>query len=116
MWLLGFELRTFGRAIGCSYPLSHLTSPSVFFLRKYLGYFEENNVRIGVMGGSVGKNTSCFCKGPRFHFPTPIAIYKYSSREYNPLPLSGFCENQSCTWHTCVYVDKTLMHIKNLTP
>jgi hypothetical protein len=28
MWLLGFELRTFGRAVGCSYPLSHLTSPT----------------------------------------------------------------------------------------
>jgi hypothetical protein len=27
MWLLGFELLTFGRAVGCSYPLSHLTSP-----------------------------------------------------------------------------------------
>jgi hypothetical protein len=27
MWLLGFELRTFGRAVGCSYPLSHLTRP-----------------------------------------------------------------------------------------
>jgi hypothetical protein len=27
MWLLGFELQTFGRAVGCSYPLSHLTSP-----------------------------------------------------------------------------------------
>jgi hypothetical protein len=34
MWLLGFELRTFGRAVGCSYPLSHLTSPqlSVFYV------------------------------------------------------------------------------------
>jgi hypothetical protein len=31
MWLLGFELRTFGRAVGCSYPLSHLTSPVLFF-------------------------------------------------------------------------------------
>jgi hypothetical protein len=30
MWLLGFELLTFGRAVGCSYPLSHLTSPVVF--------------------------------------------------------------------------------------
>jgi hypothetical protein len=29
MWLLGFELLTFGRAVGCSYPLSHLTSPTV---------------------------------------------------------------------------------------
>jgi hypothetical protein len=32
MWLLGFELLTFGRAVGCSYPLSHLTSPNFFFL------------------------------------------------------------------------------------
>ena len=31
MWLLGFELRTFGRAVGCSYPLSHLTSPLLLF-------------------------------------------------------------------------------------
>jgi hypothetical protein len=27
MWLLGFELQTFGRAVGYSYPLSYLTSP-----------------------------------------------------------------------------------------
>jgi hypothetical protein len=32
MWLLGFELLTFGRAVGCSYPLSHLTSPTEGFL------------------------------------------------------------------------------------
>ena len=32
MWLLGFELRTFGRTVGCSYPLSHLTSPNKFLL------------------------------------------------------------------------------------
>jgi hypothetical protein len=32
MWLLGFELRTFGRAVGYSYPLSHLTSPVFVFL------------------------------------------------------------------------------------
>jgi hypothetical protein len=31
MWLLGFELRTFGRAVGCSYLLSHLTSPPSTF-------------------------------------------------------------------------------------
>jgi hypothetical protein len=31
MWLLGFELLTFGRAVGCSYPLSHLTSPMLDF-------------------------------------------------------------------------------------
>jgi hypothetical protein len=33
MWLLGFELLTFGRAVGCSYPLSHLTSPIYTFLK-----------------------------------------------------------------------------------
>jgi hypothetical protein len=37
MWLLGFELRTFGRAVGCSYLLSHLTSPE-FSLIKNINY------------------------------------------------------------------------------
>jgi hypothetical protein len=32
MWLLGFELLTFRRAVVCSYPLSHLSSPSLLFL------------------------------------------------------------------------------------
>jgi hypothetical protein len=32
MWLLGFELWTFGRAVGCPYPLSHLTSPQSPYL------------------------------------------------------------------------------------
>jgi hypothetical protein len=32
MWLLGFELWTFRRAVGCSYPLSHLASPVITFL------------------------------------------------------------------------------------
>jgi hypothetical protein len=36
MWLLGFELLTFGRAVGCSYPLSHLTSPQYMFLARLL--------------------------------------------------------------------------------
>ena len=33
MWLLGFELWTFGRAVGCSYPLSHLSSPRFAFFK-----------------------------------------------------------------------------------
>jgi hypothetical protein len=33
MWLLGFELWTFGRAVGYSYQLSHLTSPFFAFLK-----------------------------------------------------------------------------------
>jgi hypothetical protein len=37
MWLLGFELETFGRAVGCSYPLSHLTSPRCTLLIPALG-------------------------------------------------------------------------------
>jgi hypothetical protein len=36
MWLLGFELWTFGRAAGCSYPLSHLTSPQRFIYFVYV--------------------------------------------------------------------------------
>jgi hypothetical protein len=40
MWLLGFELLTFGRAVGCSYPLSHLTSPcSAFFKKKCMLFY-----------------------------------------------------------------------------
>ena len=40
MWLLGFELGTFGRAVGCSYPLSHLTSPRTAFNARFcLSYF-----------------------------------------------------------------------------
>jgi hypothetical protein len=42
MWLLGFELRTFGRAVGCSYPLSHLTSPSSLFYH----FFKEELIPI----------------------------------------------------------------------
>jgi hypothetical protein len=34
MWLLGFELRTFGSAVGWSYQLSHLTSPKEQFLNR----------------------------------------------------------------------------------
>jgi hypothetical protein len=41
MWLLGFELQTFRRAIGCSYPLSHLTSPPVcLYVEFFLFCFE----------------------------------------------------------------------------
>jgi hypothetical protein len=43
MWLLGFELRTFGRAFGCSYPLSHLTSPIFWFLNGWHSNWVEMN-------------------------------------------------------------------------
>jgi hypothetical protein len=38
MWLLGFELRTFGRAVGCSYLLSHSTSPGFLKYRNHKPY------------------------------------------------------------------------------
>ena len=38
MWLLGFELWTFGKAVGCPYPLSYLTSPYINIL--FLFFFE----------------------------------------------------------------------------
>jgi hypothetical protein len=39
MWLLGFELQTFGRAVGYSYPLSHLTSPEdIFLIADYIDF------------------------------------------------------------------------------
>jgi hypothetical protein len=41
MWLLGSELRTFGRAVRCSYPLSHLTSPGFYFPITILVFFNH---------------------------------------------------------------------------
>jgi hypothetical protein len=49
MWLLGFELWTFGRAVGCSNPLSHLTSP-----RDSLGeHILQSQKGTGLGGGSA---------------------------------------------------------------
>jgi hypothetical protein len=51
MWLLGFELLTFGRAVGCSYPLSHLTSPLIFFkiVLRQLTKRKKKNARYGLV-------------------------------------------------------------------
>jgi hypothetical protein len=38
MWLLGFEFWTFGRAVGCSYPLSHLSSPVCSLYQRILQF------------------------------------------------------------------------------
>jgi hypothetical protein len=46
MWLLGFELWTFGRAVGCSNPLSHLTSPDLYiFKRETIVFVLKNRKR-----------------------------------------------------------------------
>jgi hypothetical protein len=49
MWLLGFELRTFGRAVGCSYPLSHLTSPSILALTRLAESVVTGNNRLQLL-------------------------------------------------------------------
>jgi hypothetical protein len=50
MWLLGFELLTFGRTVGCSYPLSHLTSPQMSSLPLVLYYLGRGTfLRSGVL-------------------------------------------------------------------
>jgi hypothetical protein len=57
MWLLGFELWTFGRAVGCSYPLSHLTSPALLFLTST--YLDENGHKRDIIlcGHEKGEGT-----------------------------------------------------------
>jgi hypothetical protein len=70
MWLLGFELQTFRRAVGCSYPLSHLTSPIANILtelqaqgqlKDYLEHWntgEESNLAIcqkSILKGTYNK-------------------------------------------------------------
>jgi hypothetical protein len=49
MWLLGFELWTFGRAVGCSYPLSHLTSPYITHSKQNILLIEISTIvfRVG---------------------------------------------------------------------
>jgi hypothetical protein len=59
MWLLGFELWTFGRAVGCSNLLSHLTSPIFLILkiRKILPKSSSYSIHI-ISSGPVGVQTA----------------------------------------------------------
>jgi hypothetical protein len=54
MWLLGFELWTFGRAVGCSYPLSHLTSPTKLFLKHGLIINDHHLITLEAEAGRLG--------------------------------------------------------------
>jgi hypothetical protein len=56
MWLLGFELWTFGRAVRCSYPLSHLTSPQQVFLESVVGSLQQEQLLVGSSGLRVAAN------------------------------------------------------------
>jgi hypothetical protein len=62
MWLLGFELRTFRRAVGCSYPLSHVTSPSCNSLRDFCASF---------LRSSTLREHKC---QPRLLYPAKLSI------------------------------------------
>jgi hypothetical protein len=55
MWLLGFELWTFGRAVGCSYPLSHLTSPDLFFSQALVTVLTVKTQSISITQGLGSK-------------------------------------------------------------
>jgi hypothetical protein len=135
MWLLGFELRTFGRAVGCSYLLSHLTSPPKVnsYITLGINHILSEQVRMmgvggcGCMGwcqgtfkcyylewrdGSVVRGT---CRRPEFCFQypglTPVAG--------DPAPSSDLFIHQACTRHTDIHQtkhpfteDKILLNLK----
>jgi hypothetical protein len=78
MWLLGFELLTFRRAVGCSYPLSHLTSPQSVLLttEPFLQPLKSISTKLKFWGGGSGKELeSAF----------------YSSKSYTISSFGDFC-------------------------
>jgi hypothetical protein len=46
MWLLGFELLAFRRAVGCSYPPSHLSSPPKSYITAKAGFSQLESTSI----------------------------------------------------------------------
>ena len=95
MWLLGFELRTFGRAVGCSYPLSHLTSPlDVLF-----------KVCINIKGLAQWLNASLEYTGPRLG-PQHLNKIKWQSKSHGewhvPVSSAPFLKLLRCA-RTSVY-------------
>jgi hypothetical protein len=83
MWLLGFELRTFGRAVGCSYPLSHLTSPRYFKVernhekkRDWLRRWHINGI-LDLLGLLRSNTVICY------HISLKLRLF-YVYRIYNP--------------------------------
>jgi hypothetical protein len=75
MWLLGFELWTFGRAVGCSYPLSHLTSPwSHFFRQNFQNQAQAGQqTRFLPFSSRLETVTSCSSHGLRL-FPRVLSV------------------------------------------
>jgi hypothetical protein len=88
MWLLGFELWTFGRAVGCSYPLSHLTSPLIllyfiFVLFYYLLEVCSFLMRVDLEGKGGGKELEGVERGEtiiKIYYVRKESIYKGRGR------------------------------------
>ena len=101
MLLLGFELRTFGRAVVCSYPLSHLTNTHLLVLKlsvQLISYFR----------------LLCFCGCLGLVFPCDQVILKV--RIQMTLCYPGCSKNKSfslfkiVTWdHSHEYVPSKLL-------
>jgi hypothetical protein len=92
MWLLGFELRTFGRAVGCSYQLSHLTSPKYTDFKIYIHPIcscltKETNT---VPFGTVNSNPLFFL----FFFLREVSLYFHLSqiKQADLVALAGLVE------------------------
>jgi hypothetical protein len=89
MWLLGFELWTFGRAVGCSYPLSHLTSPTAYLLLTH----EETRT---IEDQHVGRRHRCSCwdlNSGAFLLLSPPGLF-YFTPSHNVLGNRGHCKLQ----------------------
>jgi hypothetical protein len=84
MWLLGFELRTFGRAVGCSYPLSHLTSPE---MTSYI-YFFAYSVHVC----AHTHLTAYVSTRPEDNFPELVISYHVGPR-YGTLGHQAWCQS-----------------------
>jgi hypothetical protein len=56
MWLLGLELQTFGRAVGCPYPLSHLTSP------RFYNIVVVNVIKLTILEAPRGWDSGHVCR------------------------------------------------------
>jgi hypothetical protein len=86
MWLLGFELWTFGRAVGCSYLLSHLTSPPADLFISTKIACHQNSLPVAVTGQTNAGSccASCYPEcgesclgpllGPRFLWPSVFPV------------------------------------------
>jgi hypothetical protein len=100
MWLLGFELQTFGRAVGCTYPLSHLTSPGPSF--SFQRFF-----KIGA--GVMAQRFRALAALPEVPSSTPNNhIMAHNHLNGSQPSIMG---SDVLFWHTDVYADRAFIYI-----